>query len=158
MALRGRTRPRPIAIEDPNLGLTKTNALIAGLSLGLEVSPDTGCSWTTVGGPLAGQLVKDIVVRPDTPDTILAVTSTYGPDAGADGGAGYAQAVFSSTNDGAQWNPIGTHRSLRHGDDDRGRGDRPSAHLRVGVSRRERAANDVDLRLDQRRAELAPST
>lgn len=98
----------PIAIEDPNLGLTKTNALIAGLSLGLEVSPDTGCSWTTVGGPLAGQLVKDIVVRPDTPDTILAVTSTYGPDAGADGGAGYAQAVFSSTNDGAQWNPIGT--------------------------------------------------
>jgi MYXO-CTERM domain-containing protein len=99
----------PTANEDPNLGLTKTNALIAGLSLGLEVSPDTGCSWTTVdGGGLAGQLVKDIVVRPDAPDTILAVTSTFEPDAGLDGGQGYTQYVYSSTNDGAQWSKLGT--------------------------------------------------
>jgi MYXO-CTERM domain-containing protein len=94
--------------EDPNLGLTQTNALIAGLSLGLEVSPDTGCSWTTADGGLAGQLVKDIVVRPDTPDTVLAVTSTFHPDAGADGGQGYDQQIFSSTNDGTAWTVIGS--------------------------------------------------
>src|SRR5579871_264935 len=38
--------------EDPYFALTANNTLLAGLSLGLEVSPDTGCSWSTVGGPL----------------------------------------------------------------------------------------------------------
>ncbi|HEY6460115.1 MAG TPA: exo-alpha-sialidase, partial [Polyangiaceae bacterium] len=37
-----------------------------------------------------------------------AVTSTFEPDAGLDGGQGYTQYVFSSTNDGAQWSKIGT--------------------------------------------------
>ena len=48
------------------------------------------------------------MVRPEAPDTVLAVTSTYGPDAGSDGGGGYAQQVYSSTNDGTSWAPIGT--------------------------------------------------
>ncbi|HEY8089381.1 MAG TPA: hypothetical protein VIF09_16085 [Polyangiaceae bacterium] len=98
----------PTSNEDPTLGLTKNDTLVVGLSFALEISPDTGCSWTTIGGGLTHQLVKDIVVRPDSPDAVLAVTSTYGPDAGADGGGGYAQQVYSSTNDGTSWTSIGT--------------------------------------------------
>jgi MYXO-CTERM domain-containing protein len=94
--------------EDPSLGLTQNNTLIAGISLGLEVSPNTGCTWTTMGGPLAGQLIKDIVVRPNAPDDVLAITSTYANDAGLDGSEGYSQTIYSTTNDGTSWSPIGT--------------------------------------------------
>jgi MYXO-CTERM domain-containing protein len=98
----------PTSNEDPSLALCKNDTLVAGLSLGLEISPDTGCSWTTQGGPLAGQLVKDLDIPPATPDTVLAITSTFEPDAGADGGEGYTQHVFTSTDDGAHWAVTGT--------------------------------------------------
>jgi hypothetical protein len=98
----------PTSNEDPTLALTANDTLVAGLSLGLEVSPDIGCSWTTIGGGLKGQLVKDVAVRPGSPHTIFALTSTYEPDAGADGGPGYAQQVYSSTDDGGHWTLTGT--------------------------------------------------
>jgi MYXO-CTERM domain-containing protein len=98
----------PTSNEDPTLALTASDTLVAGLSLGLEVSPDTGCTWNTIGGSLTGQLVKDLVVRPDAPHTILAITSTYGPTAGADGGAGYTQQIYTSTDDGGHWTQTGT--------------------------------------------------
>jgi MYXO-CTERM domain-containing protein len=98
----------PTSNEDPSLALCKNDTLLAGLSLGLEVSPDTGCSWSTQGGPLAGQLVKDLDVPPNTPDTALAITSTFAPDAGTDGGQGYTQYVITSTDDGAHWAITGT--------------------------------------------------
>jgi MYXO-CTERM domain-containing protein len=97
----------PNAVEDPSFALTSTNALVAGLSLGLKVSPDTGCSWTTIGGGLTGQHVEDLVVRPDSPDTVLALTSTFEPDAGVEGGAGYLQQIYASSDDGATWTAIG---------------------------------------------------
>ena len=93
----------PASNEDPSLALCKNDSLVAGLSLGLEVSPDTGCSWTTQGGGLAGQLVKDLDVPPGAADTVLAITSTFAPNAGSDGGAGYVQHIFTSTDDGAIW-------------------------------------------------------
>lgn len=98
----------PTNNEDPSIALTKTNALVAGISLGLFVSPNTGCSWITEDGGLAGQLVKDLDVPPQSPDTMLAITSTYEPNAGVDGGQGYVQHIFTTTNDGVSWALTGT--------------------------------------------------
>jgi MYXO-CTERM domain-containing protein len=98
----------PTNNEDPSLALTKTNALVAGISLGLFVSPNTGCTWITEDGGLRGQLVKDLDVPPQAPDTVLAITSTYEPDAGTDGGEGYLQHVFTTTDDGVSWTVTGT--------------------------------------------------
>jgi len=98
----------PTTNEDPTLALTGSNALVAGLSLGLETSPDTGCSWSTAGGALKGQLVKDLVVPRASPHTVFAITSTFGPAAAADGGAGYTQQIFTSTDDGGHWSAIAT--------------------------------------------------
>jgi len=100
----------PTSNEDPSLELTAGNAMVVGISLGLEVSPDTGCTWTFEPQPgLKGQNIKDLVLRPDAPHAVLAVTSTYEVDGGtADGGDLYSQQVFVSTDDGATWSPQGT--------------------------------------------------
>src|SRR4029077_8242015 len=50
------------------------------------------------------QAVSDVVVRPDAPDVVLAVTSTYLP---MDAGGGTSSHVFQSTDDGANWSPLG---------------------------------------------------
>lgn len=99
----------PTANEDPSIGITANESVVVGISKGLEVSTDTGCDWTFETQPgLGGQLIKDLVVRPDTPHTILVVTSTEQQDADAgDAGNLYAQQVFISTNDGATWAPLG---------------------------------------------------
>jgi MYXO-CTERM domain-containing protein len=52
--------------------------------------------------------VKDLVVTKSAPHTVFAITSTFGPAAGADGGAGYTQQIFTSTDDGGHWSAIGT--------------------------------------------------
>jgi MYXO-CTERM domain-containing protein len=100
----------PTSNEDPNITLTAGNAVVVGISHGLEVSPDTGCTWTfsSMSG-LAAQNVKDLVLRPDAPHTVLAVTSTYEVDAGnPDGGNLYTQQVFATTDDGVTWAAQGT--------------------------------------------------
>jgi photosystem II stability/assembly factor-like uncharacterized protein len=97
----------PASSEDPSLALTETGTLVAGLSLGLKVSADQGCDWTTIGGELTGQHIEDLDVRPNAPDRVLAITSTYERDAGVDGGSGYLQQIYESTDDGATWAVIG---------------------------------------------------
>jgi MYXO-CTERM domain-containing protein len=97
----------PSASEDPALGLTANGSLVAGIYSGLEVSPDTGCTWTFAGGGLANQSVVDVDVPSSSPDTVLAMTSTYEADAGADGGPGNFSRVYQSTDDGAHWSPFG---------------------------------------------------
>ncbi|MGO9838705.1 MAG: WD40/YVTN/BNR-like repeat-containing protein [Polyangiaceae bacterium] len=111
--------------QDPELGLTYNNSLVAGLyypSLGLDVSTDLGCNWNCLGGALANQQIADIVVRPDS------VPGDAGSDAGSDAGAGstshqvlaltntfstdvdagtYSQ-VFQSNDDGAHWAALGS--------------------------------------------------
>ena len=92
--------------EDPELGLTANNALVAGLSIptvGLDVSPDLGCNWNCIGGPLDNQSIADIVVRPDTPHQVLALTGTSGTTVDA----GNASQVYESVDDGTTWNPLG---------------------------------------------------
>jgi MYXO-CTERM domain-containing protein len=98
----------PVSQEDPSIALTQTNSLVVGIAEGLYVSPDTGCSWSAIGSALTKQDIKDLVVRPDTPDVVLALASTYAPDAGADATAGYETQVFESTDDGKTWSPLGT--------------------------------------------------
>jgi hypothetical protein len=97
----------PTSGADPALGLTGGKALVGGIYRGLEVSPDVGCTWTFAGGPLSGVLVSDLAVRPNAPHTVVAVESNYADNAGADGGAGYTNQVFESTDDGATWSPLG---------------------------------------------------
>jgi MYXO-CTERM domain-containing protein len=99
----------PTSNEDPNIALTAGNAVVVGISHGLEVSPDTGCTWafSALSG-LAGQNVKDLVLRPDALHTVLAVTSTFEADAGTDGGDLYSQQVFATTDDGVTWAAQGT--------------------------------------------------
>jgi hypothetical protein len=95
------------AYQDPALGLTANNALVAGLSMptaGIDVSTDLGCDWNCIGGALAGQSVVDVVVRADNPHVVLALTSTFLP---ADAGGGTFSQVFQSVDDGAAWTAIG---------------------------------------------------
>jgi photosystem II stability/assembly factor-like uncharacterized protein len=99
--------PSTTSYEDPELGLTATNALVAGLyspRAGLNVSKDLGCNWSCIGGQLASQQIADTVVRPDAPHEVLALTKTFG--AGPD--AGTSSQVFQSVDDGATWTPLGT--------------------------------------------------
>jgi hypothetical protein len=98
----------PTSNEDPYIGITAGGSVVAGLSLGLERSTNAGCDWSNAGGPLAGQLIKDLDVRKDNPHTVDLITSTFGPIAGSDGGPGYAQQTYESTDDGAHWTAFGT--------------------------------------------------
>jgi hypothetical protein len=93
--------------ENPDLALTASNALIAGLdspTVGLDVSNDLGCNWNCIGGSLANQQIVDIVVRPDSPHQVLALTGTLGTSIDA----GFSSQVFQSIDDGATWLPLGT--------------------------------------------------
>jgi photosystem II stability/assembly factor-like uncharacterized protein len=92
------------AVEDPSIGLTANNSLIAGVSRGLNVSPDVGCNWACEGGALAGQPIADIAVRPDNPASAVALTRAYqeAPD-----GQSILSQAFETTDNGATWNAIG---------------------------------------------------
>ncbi|MDP9151029.1 MAG: hypothetical protein M3O36_13950 [Myxococcota bacterium] len=93
--------------QDPELGITSTNAWIAGLYLptaALNLSSNSGCAWNCVGGQLAGQNIADIVGRPDSPDVVLALASTC---RALDAGGGTFNQIFRSVDDGANWLPRG---------------------------------------------------
>ena len=93
---------------DPAIGLTAGNALVVGQpgepTQGLEVSPDVGCSWNCVGGPLAGQFIADSVVRPDQPHVVLVLTRTY---SASDAAISVFSQIFQSIDDGAHWAALG---------------------------------------------------
>lgn len=97
----------PSADEDPSLAVTGNSNLIAGIYGGLEVSPDTGCSWSFVRGGLANQHVVDVTVPRAAPHAALALTSTYEPRVTSDGATGYASQVYESNDDGATWSALG---------------------------------------------------
>jgi hypothetical protein len=93
--------------EDPPIAMTEGGSLVAALSIGLDVSVDGGCDWSFVGGPLSGQIIKDVALRPDAPHTVLAITGTYEADAGDGAAPGFAQQVYQSVDDGVHWSAIG---------------------------------------------------
>lgn len=95
------------AFQDPELGVTGNGSLVAGLyspAFGLDVSANLGCDWTCVGGALDHQRIADLVVRPDNPHAVLALTSTFLP---ADAGGGTFAQVFESDDDGVTWSALG---------------------------------------------------
>jgi photosystem II stability/assembly factor-like uncharacterized protein len=94
------------AVEDPSIGLTANNSLIAGVSVGLNVSTDVGCNWNCQQGPLQGARIVDIAVRPDNPASAVAITGSYVMGDGALA-VTYSQ-VFETTDNGGTWTAIGT--------------------------------------------------
>jgi hypothetical protein len=97
----------PSTLSDPPLGLTHNDSLLAGAGLGLNVSPDTGCNWNCIGGPLKDQVIVDLAVRPDSPSSAVAITGTFGvqPDSGQE--ISHSQ-IFETLDDGATWTALGT--------------------------------------------------
>jgi hypothetical protein len=92
-------------LADPPIGLTRNNSLLAGVSGGLNVSPDVGCNWNCIGGLLAGQTITDLAVRPGAPSSAVAIT---GSPVVQDSGQVLNQSqVFETTDDGVRWAPLG---------------------------------------------------
>jgi hypothetical protein len=94
------------APTDPSVALTGSDSLLAGVSLGLDVSADMGCDWSCIGGGLANQSIVDLAVRPDTPSSAVAITGTFSalPDSGQE--VSFSQ-VFETIDNGATWAAIG---------------------------------------------------
>lgn len=94
------------APTDPSIALTQSGALLAGVSLGLDVSADMGCDWSCIGGGLANQAVIDLAVRPDMPNSAVAITGTFStvPDSGQE--VSLSQ-VFETIDNGSTWTAIG---------------------------------------------------
>jgi hypothetical protein len=85
--------------ENPDLALTASNALIAGLdspTVGLDVSNDLGCNWNCHRRVAREPQIVDIVVRPDSPHQVLALTGTLGTSIDA----GFSSQVFQSIETG----------------------------------------------------------
>ena len=92
-----------IAIDpvNPNNIYVGTGDWDGGLASGwgMRKSTDAGATWTTIGATqFSGFNIKDIIVDPETPSTITAVSSY---------GAG-ANHIHRSTNGGASWTQIST--------------------------------------------------
>jgi hypothetical protein len=92
--------------QDPALGILANGSVIVGTYGGLVVSPDTGCNWRFVAGPLAGVPVVDIVVRRDHPATAYALLSKHTSDTDA-GDPLYTTQIYATTDSGATWSPMG---------------------------------------------------
>ncbi len=94
-----------------SLGISASGALVGVTAAGLSVSTDNGCNWSCEGGPLAGQSLVDLVVRPDSPSHVVALASTYLPTDGGTGAANTAlfdAQVYETSNNGETWLPVGT--------------------------------------------------
>lgn len=92
-------------LTDPPIALTGQGSLLAGTTIGLDVSPDVGCNWNCIGGGLASQRVVDLAVRPDSPSSAVAITGSYKET--DSGQALWLNQIFETRNDGVTWAPIG---------------------------------------------------
>ena len=92
--------------EDPSMGLTKAGTVLAGTFEGLATSPDKGCSWAFAPDKLTQNVVVDLVVRPDAPQTSLVLTNKFSraDDAGT---ALFQSDIFVANDDGKTWAPLG---------------------------------------------------
>jgi hypothetical protein len=88
--------------QDPSIGVTP-KYILAGVREGLSLSGDGGCSWSFA----TSDPVIDLVVRPDDPHTVLALTSKY-IGVGDAGENVFATRVLASHDDGASWSQQGT--------------------------------------------------
>lgn len=90
--------------EDPTYVVTPKGTIVAGLSEGLRVSTDRGCSFRTVDTGGAKSFV-DVTMRPD--GAVYALSSRF--DRTSDAGASlFRNEVWISKDDGATFTPIGS--------------------------------------------------
>lgn len=92
-------------IWDPPIGSFASGSLIVGTIDGLVLSPDHGCDWSYLKGAIEKRSIVDVVVRPDAPNSglALAATSTGTDEAGA---SIVATEVFASSDSGATWTAL----------------------------------------------------
>lgn len=88
--------------EDPALGLTDNGTLLAGVFDGLAVSPDTGCSWSFVGGELADRFVVDVSVERADRTRALAMISM------GQGNGVFLNQLHRTTDAGTSWAKLGS--------------------------------------------------
>ncbi|MCG8555086.1 MAG: hypothetical protein MJD61_07340 [Proteobacteria bacterium] len=86
---------------DPGVGVLQDGSIIVGLTDGLTISRDHGCSFEFVPGPLMGNFVTDVTVDPNNPARALALAS---PVLATGVPANY---LFESTDNGTTWTQIG---------------------------------------------------
>jgi hypothetical protein len=98
--------PPHVSNEDPSIGLTENNTLLAGDSVGLDLSTDVGCNWSCIkNNGLEGQFIVDLAVRPDNPASAVAMTRAYvTTDAGQ---TTMLTQVYETLDNGATWTPVG---------------------------------------------------
>jgi MYXO-CTERM domain-containing protein len=93
------------ANADPTLGIPAAGALVsANWNDGLARSTDFGCGWVTsnVVERTKGEFFDDLVVRPDSPHTLLALNSGT-----VDRTTDRFTQLFQSTDDGVTWSAHG---------------------------------------------------
>jgi hypothetical protein len=89
--------------EDPAMAVTKGGALLGGMSAGLSISPDTGCSWH-LAPELTGWAAVDVAVRADDPRRALSLAVSTPASRGA---VPAKSRIFATEDDGAHWAPLG---------------------------------------------------
>lgn len=82
-----------VGTADPAFAITATGAILAGTPQHLVVSRDGGCSWTEVGGPVAGAWITDVQVAGDGAVWVATANGTAANDA------------YLSTDDGKTFAP-----------------------------------------------------
>ncbi len=89
-------------IWDPPIAVFASGTVMAGTIDGLALSPDHGCAWAFVKGPLEGRAIIDVVVRPEAPNQgfVLASASRGEDDAGA---SLFVTEIFETTDAGQNW-------------------------------------------------------
>ncbi len=91
-------------VEDPSLGLTATGRILAGVFDGLSSSPDQGCSWSFVPGPMEGRYVVDLSVERGDGMRAVAMVSMGQT---ADGSTTFLNQLHRTTDGGETWSPLG---------------------------------------------------
>ena len=97
-----------IADECPNVRIPRVTALVvdpldhsnvwAGIEVdGVRRSRDGGDTWESVAGGISDLDIHDLVITSGPPKTLLTITP---------------REVFSSTDDGATWEPVGASRQV----------------------------------------------
>ncbi|MEO8874745.1 MAG: hypothetical protein ABI461_04080 [Polyangiaceae bacterium] len=94
------------AVEDPSIVISGNDSLLVATFEGLAISPDHGCSWTIGTTALTKRLMTDVAIHPDSPSSVIALTSQFDPKSDA-GTFTYNNSILGSTDDGTTWTQLG---------------------------------------------------
>jgi hypothetical protein len=90
--------------ENPTLGITSNNVILASTFEGLATTPDRGCTWTLPTAGITDDVV-DLVIERSDPHSALALSSAYvGQD---DAGSAYNTRIWITHDDGTTFTQVG---------------------------------------------------